>query len=652
VCLAVPLAAEAATYQVGPTRTYPNLQAVADKLAPGDLVEVDGDHTYPGGVVFDRDGAPGNPVIIRGLRVNNRRPHIQGGGDGVKFVGNHYVFEGFELTGTVTPVNTFRVLFNQAHDVTIRDTVVHDCPRHGILGADQFSGDLTLEYVEVYNCGQGTGNHQIYAATDNTRFPSAVFRMRHCYIHDGNGGNNVKTRAGRNEIYYNWIENAFYHELELIGADPDGQPPAPVREDSDVVGNVIVSHGSSISRIGSDATGDSNGRFRFLNNTMVMEAGAGSSAIRIQEHVESLEMHNNVLYRIGGGPIVVVRTAEQLGTSAYSGQNNWIPSNATGAPAAWTGTLTGTNPGFQDAAASDFRPATGSPLVNAGSLPTSSPPGFPFPSPLAAPLFHPPARTLLAVGTAAPRPSAPPIDIGGFERSSPALSVADLAVPEGNTGTSTASFNVSLAPTATGPVTVVYATADGSASAGSDYVAASGTLTFAAGQSTRTVAVTVNGDNTPEANETFVVNLSVPSGATLADGQAVGTLLDEDASGYFTLTPCRLVDTRGAVGPGGGPALGAGSARAFPVVGVCGVPAEARAVALIVTATGATQNGNFRIYPTGGAVPVASVINFVANRARANNAIALLGTQGRLTVQNDMTSGSAHVVLDVLGYFR
>src|SRR6185436_5833994 len=87
-------------------------------------------------------------------------------------------------------------------------------------------------------------------ATDEVAHPGAVFRLQHSYVHDsdfnnaGNGGNLIKSRAERNEIYYNWLENAFYHELELIGPDPNGAQAgwteALKREDSDVVGNVIV----------------------------------------------------------------------------------------------------------------------------------------------------------------------------------------------------------------------------------------------------------------------------------------------------------------------------------------------------------------------------------------------------------------------------
>jgi uncharacterized protein with beta-barrel porin domain len=110
----------------------------------------------------------------------------------------------------------------------------------------------------------------------------------------------------------------------------------------------------------------------------------------------------------------------------------------------------------------------------------------------------------------------------------PSLSINDVWVTEGNAGTATATLTVTL-PAASGQtVTVNYATADGTAIAPTDYVSASGTLTFTPGATTRTIVVTVNGDTTPEADETFVVNLSAPVNATLADAQGTVTVLNDD----------------------------------------------------------------------------------------------------------------------------
>ena len=85
----------------------------------------------------------------------------------------------------------------------------------------------------------------------------------------------------------------------------------------------------------------------------------------------------------------------------------------------------------------------------------------------------------------------------------PTLSINDASVNEGNAGTTTATFTVTLSAAATSAVTVSYATADGTATAGSDYAATSGALTFAVGETTKTVSVTINGDTTVEPNETF-----------------------------------------------------------------------------------------------------------------------------------------------------
>ena len=112
----------------------------------------------------------------------------------------------------------------------------------------------------------------------------------------------------------------------------------------------------------------------------------------------------------------------------------------------------------------------------------------------------------------------------------PALSINDAAVTEGNSGTINAIFTVTLAPTSGQTVTVQYATADGTAVASSDYTAVGNTLTFAPGELTKTIAVPVRGDTAIEANETFLVNLSNATNAALTDGQGLGTITNDDAA--------------------------------------------------------------------------------------------------------------------------
>ena len=129
---------------------------------------------------------------------------------------------------------------------------------------------------------------------------------------------------------------------------------------------------------------------------------------------------------------------------------------------------------------------------------------------------------------------------------------------------------------------------------------------------------------------------------------------------FFPLTPCRVVDTRGAVGPQGGPALAANTVRSFSIIGVngCGVPTTAQAAAINITAIQSTDNGDLRIFPYQSAVPLASVINFsTADFALANGAIVPLANIGGIdiSVQTDMapaSTGLVHLVIDVTGYFQ
>lgn len=111
----------------------------------------------------------------------------------------------------------------------------------------------------------------------------------------------------------------------------------------------------------------------------------------------------------------------------------------------------------------------------------------------------------------------------------PTISIDDVSVSEGNAGTSSAGFTVSLSNASSQTITVNYATADDTATAGNDYVTASGTVTFTAGQTSQPLSVSVNGDLLNEADVTFKVNLSAPTNATIADNQGVGTIVDDDA---------------------------------------------------------------------------------------------------------------------------
>jgi glucose/arabinose dehydrogenase len=122
--------------------------------------------------------------------------------------------------------------------------------------------------------------------------------------------------------------------------------------------------------------------------------------------------------------------------------------------------------------------------------------------------------------------------------------------------------------------------------------------------------------------------------------------------GYFTVVPCRVVDTRNPPGPRGGPALAAGTTRSFGLWGTCGIPATARAVAVNVAVTNPAANGNFRLHASDELRPGTSTIAFSAGQTRANNAQVRLGSTGALSVFCSMASGTAQFVLDVVGYFE
>jgi hypothetical protein len=147
-----------------------------------------------------------------------------------------------------------------------------------------------------------------------------------------------------------------------------------------------------------------------------------------------------------------------------------------------------------------------------------------------------------------------------------------------------------------------------------------------------------------------VLSLTLPArSATLAVG-TLGTPVGPFP--FYTLPPCRIVDTRTAAGEFGGPALAAMAARTFAPYGRCGIPASAKALSVNVTVTGSTAPGNLVVYPGGGAPPATSTLNYAAGATRANNAVVGLGTGTALTARANQASGTVHLVVDVNGYFQ
>jgi hypothetical protein len=131
------------------------------------------------------------------------------------------------------------------------------------------------------------------------------------------------------------------------------------------------------------------------------------------------------------------------------------------------------------------------------------------------------------------------------------------------------------------------------------------------------------------------------------------------ALNFYTLAPCRVVDTRNANGPLGGPVMSAGLVRSFPVVSsssACGIPVTAKALSVNVTVVPVSGAGFARLFPGDAAPPPTSTVNFPAGVVRANNGVFGLSRAGdgslAVLVNAGGGTGQAHVIIDVNGYFQ
>ena len=171
-----------------------------------------------------------------------------------------------------------------------------------------------------------------------------------------------------------------------------------------------------------------------------------------------------------------------------------------------------------------------------------------------------------------------------------------------------------------------------------------------------TVTYTLTGTVSPSATGSLSNTATVTAPAGVTDpNPANNSATDTDtlvALNYFTLAPCRVVDTRGGA-PIGGPVMQGQETRTLAVAGNCGIPSTAKAISINVAVTQSSAAGNVRLFPAGQPVPTVSSINYAAGQTRANNAIVVLDASGAMAAfVGQVTSTTVHLIIDVNGYFE
>ena len=174
-----------------------------------------------------------------------------------------------------------------------------------------------------------------------------------------------------------------------------------------------------------------------------------------------------------------------------------------------------------------------------------------------------------------------------------------------------------------------------------------------------TATFTLTGTIAPSATGSLIntATVAAPIGVTdpnPANNSATDTdVLLAGGLSYFTLQPCRVVDTRRPAAPNGGPVMPGQQTRVFVMAGACGIPSTAKALSLNVTVTQSSAAGYVTLFPAGQPLPPTSSINYAAGRTRANNAVISLDASGRLAAFAGQPTGTTvHVIIDVVGYFQ
>ncbi|MDB5386973.1 MAG: hypothetical protein JWM11_2619 [Planctomycetaceae bacterium] len=480
-------------------------------------------------------------ITIDGLEVENANPQ--------------YTFT--NSVGVVTPYsqNAAGIYIERGSNITIRNCDIHNSGNGFFAGSNDYAGnggdggmirDVLFEYNYVHDNGTpgGYSEHNIY--TEGVNF---TFQYNHLGpLTPTSGGANLKDRSAGTIIRYNYIDGGA-HLLDLVHAQESASitTQLPSYRETYVYGNVLqsgVGPTGSMVHYGGDDLGNTQdfrkGTLYFYNNTVIIQNNQSgpngvyqSVVFQLATNDESADIRDNVFYRSAAPGAPAGTTPTQL-TFAANGENgghyimgvNWVSPGWS----AWyndqppTGgifdgaenflTNAANDPGFVNLANYDLRPAPGSVLIDAGQALAP-----------AALVANPVTNQYVANQQGEPRQViGAAADLGAFEAGgivvpAPGSLQFNSSSYSVNEGAGTVTITVNRINGSAGPVSVQYSATSGTATAGADFTAVSGTLSWADGDvGSKTITLPILEDSLVEGNEALTLNLNNATG-----GASLGT---------------------------------------------------------------------------------------------------------------------------------
>lgn len=409
---------QAATYEVGPGKTYLSAGAVPwESLQPGDLVLISWrPNPYKEKWVICRQGTAANPIIVRGVPgPNGELPVIDGNGASTRTALNYWnesrgvlkiggantpadtmpqyiTIENLEFRGARPPYtftaangssqsyvnNAAAIYIEKGEHITIRNCILDDSGNGlfaGSGGPTQPSRDFLIEGNYIH----GNGNQgSAYEHNNYTEVLGIVFQYNHFGpLRAGANGNNLKDRSAGLVVRYNWIEGGN-RQLDLVDAeDSSAIASDPSYRSTLVYGNVLVEPAGDGNRQIIHYGGDSGsttiyrkGTLYLYNNTIVSTRTDRTTLLRLSTNDETCDSRNNIVYVSAAGNTLSL--LDQSGTLNLS--HNWFKPGRVSTFGTLEGTIgddgtsiTGASPGFLDEAGQDFHLTAGSAARNAAT---------------------------------------------------------------------------------------------------------------------------------------------------------------------------------------------------------------------------------------------------------------------------------------------